>query len=71
MTAVSLLPLRPASGERVPLPLDVRLLVASYACAGFGYVLTATYDDGGSRTFIDVNVRAGAQMHINLPDLCK
>jgi MFS family permease len=28
---------------RVPLPTDVRLLVASYACAGFGYVITATY----------------------------
>ncbi len=36
-------PPRPPSGERVPLPPDVRLLVASYACAGFGYVLTATY----------------------------
>ena len=36
-------PQRPSSGARVPLPLDVRLLVASYACAGFGYVLTATY----------------------------
>ena len=28
---------------RVPLPPDVRRLVASYACAGFGYVITATY----------------------------
>ena len=36
-------PLRPPAGQRVPLPPDVRLLVASYACAGFGYVLTATY----------------------------
>ena len=36
-------PLRPPPGRRVPLPPDVRLLVASYACAGFGYVLTATY----------------------------
>ncbi len=36
-------PLRPPAGERIPLPPDVRLLVASYACAGFGYVLTATY----------------------------
>ena len=36
-------PLRPPTGQRVPLPPDVRLLVASYACAGFGYVLTATY----------------------------
>ena len=28
---------------RVPLPPDVRHLVASYTCAGFGYVITATY----------------------------
>lgn len=36
-------PQRPPTGQRAPLPPDVRLLVASYACAGFGYVLTATY----------------------------
>jgi predicted MFS family arabinose efflux permease len=33
----------PRRVARVPLPPDVRRLVASYACAGFGYVITATY----------------------------
>jgi hypothetical protein len=35
------------------------------------YVLAATYDVGNMRSFIDVNVRAGERMHINLPNLCK
>jgi len=34
------------------------------------YVLTADYDHGG-RTFLDLNVSAGAQLHTNLPNLCK
>jgi MFS family permease len=33
----------PRRTARIPLPPDVRRLVASYACAGFGYVITATY----------------------------
>ena len=33
----------PKRVARIPLPPDVRRLVASYACAGFGYVITATY----------------------------
>ncbi len=36
-------PPSPTGGDRAPLPPDVRRLVASYACAGFGYVITATY----------------------------
>jgi hypothetical protein len=34
------------------------------------YVLTADYDHGG-RTFLALYVPAGAQLHTNLPNLCK
>lgn len=33
----------PRRTDRAALPPDVRRLVAAYACAGFGYVITATY----------------------------
>ena len=36
-------PPQPARRQRPPLSPDVRLLVVAYACAGFGYVITATY----------------------------
>lgn len=36
-------PVTPPRRTRVPLPPEVRRLVASYTCAGFGYVITATY----------------------------
>ena len=36
-------PVTPSRRRRVPLPPEVRRLVAAYTCAGFGYVITATY----------------------------
>ena len=36
-------PPSPHRRDRTPLPPEVRRLVASYACSGFGYVITATY----------------------------
>ena len=36
-------PVSPPRGRRTRLSFELRTLVASYACAGFGYVLTATY----------------------------
>jgi MFS family permease len=37
------LPPHPARRSRPPLSPEVRRLVVAYACAGFGYVITATY----------------------------
>ena len=35
------------------------------------YVLAATYDEGNMRSFLDLTVPADAQLHANLPNLCK
>lgn len=70
-------PIRPGE-QQVVLPTDViaRQHVAQnqqyrFELSPGRYVLAATYDNGGGRTFIDVNVRAGVRMHTNLPSFCK
>jgi hypothetical protein len=65
--------------QQVVLPTDViaRQHVAKnqryrFVLSPGRYVLTATYDESGAgRTFVDLNVPAGARMRTDLPNLCK